>query len=244
MKQLHENLRSNDLHDLIKPVFEIDAYKSKIGNDEDIIVLSFTLDRNEPASDLENFIEMGFDFVLDADVSPGETDDGVYKVFVEIERTRHAPKQIIEILDGIKKLSGIEDMRFRYFKSFKSEESSIENLTDTVPLDTQSYIESTKHHDLNNYNTFFSNSSADEITLENDTIKFKKPWTEPLDFNIITSGPKQDVYNSIEGPIMLESKDISEVMFFTKYVGNYNITKIGNTFIFENKNWAVALEKK
>jgi len=32
-------------------------------------------------------------------------------------------------------------------------------------------------------------------------------------------------------------------MYFTKYVGNYNITKIGNTFVFENGKYAVALEK-
>ena len=43
---------------------------------------------------------------------------------------------------------------------------------------------------------------------------------------------------------MIESKDIAEVMFFTKYIGNYNITKVGDVFIFENNNWAVALDKK
>ena len=68
------SLRANDLRDLVKKVFEIDSYKSKIGNDEKIIVLTFTVDREDPAKDMENFIEMGYDFVLDADVSPGETD--------------------------------------------------------------------------------------------------------------------------------------------------------------------------
>jgi hypothetical protein len=61
---------------------------------------------------------------------------------------------------------------------------------------------------------------------------------------VLTSGPKQEVYNSIKGPIILESKDMAEVMFLTKVIGNYNITKIGNAFIFENNNWAVALERK
>lgn len=242
MKNIMESLRANDLHHLVKPVFEIDAYKSKIGNDEDIIVLSFTVERDEPAKDLENFIEMGFDFVLDADVTPGETDDGVYKVFIELERSRHAPSQILDILNGISKLTGNSDMRFRYFKSFKSEEATLENLEDTLPLDKQTYIEATKHYEIDNYNTFFSNSSVDNITLENDTIKFKKSLAEPLEFNVINSGLKEDVYNSVKGPIMLENKDISEVLFLTKYIGNYNINKIGNTFIFENKNWAVALE--
>ena len=47
---------------------------------------------------------MGYSFILDADCSPGETDDGTYKVYVEIERTRHISDQILELVEGIKKL--------------------------------------------------------------------------------------------------------------------------------------------
>ena len=61
-----ESLRKDDLRFLVKKVFEIDAYKSKIGDDYDVVVLSFTVDEEDPATDLENFIEMGYDFVLDA----------------------------------------------------------------------------------------------------------------------------------------------------------------------------------
>ena len=62
-------------------------------------------------------------------------------------------------------------------------------------------------------------------------------------FEIVNSGSKKEIYDSIKGPIMLESKDMAEVMFLTKLIGNYNITKLGNTFIFENNGWAVALER-
>ena len=84
---INESLRPNDLRHFVKKVFEIDSYKSKIGNDSDVVVLSFTVGSEDPAKDLENFIEMGYEFVIDADVSSGETDDGTYKVFVELERT-------------------------------------------------------------------------------------------------------------------------------------------------------------
>ena len=57
---LNESLRANDLRNLVKKVFEIDSFKSKIGNDEDLVTLSFTVDQDEPAKDLENFIEMGY----------------------------------------------------------------------------------------------------------------------------------------------------------------------------------------
>ncbi len=244
MKHITESLRANDLNNLVKPVFQVDAYQSKIGNDTNIIVLSFTVDREEPAKDLENFIEMGYEFVLDADVSPGETDDGVYTVFVEIERGRHAPEQIMTLMNGIEKLTGDSKMRFRYFKSFKSHDVTLENLEAIIPLDVETYNDATQLYKQDNYNGFFANSIVDDVSINNESIKFKKKWSEPLEFNIVNSGPKSEVYNSINGPIMMENKDMSEVMFYTKYIGNYNITKIGNTFIFENRNWAVALEKK
>ena len=94
---------ANDLKNLVKKVFEIDSYKSKIDDDQDVVVLSFTVDHEDAAKDLENFIEMGYDFVLDADTSPGETENGTYIVFVELERGRKVAEQIYEILEGIKK---------------------------------------------------------------------------------------------------------------------------------------------
>ena len=241
---INENLHRSDLRNLVKKVFEIDSFKSKIGDDDEVIVLSFTVDSEDPAKDLENFIEMGYDFVLDADVSPGETDDGSYKVFVEIERGHRAPDQIIELLSGIERLTDIPNMRYRYFKSFKSKDATFENLKQDIPTDKESYEIATERNKLDNFSNFFSNSYADSVDVVDESITFKRIWTNPATFNIVESGPKREVYDLVKGPIMLESKDIAEVMFFTKYIGNYNITKIGNTLVFENNGWAVALEKK
>ena len=43
---------------------------------------------------------------------------------------------------------------------------------------------------------------------------------------------------------MIDHTHIAECIHLTKQIGNYNINKIGTTFIFENKGWAVALERK
>jgi len=241
---INESLRANDLRHFIRKVFEIDSYKSKIGDDDDIVTISFTVTQEEPAKDLEHFIEMGYDYVLDADVSPGETDDGTYKVYFELERTRHAPKQIHEILNGMQKITGIEDFRFRYFKNFKSNDASLENLEAAIPTDSEGYRTAAEKHNINNYSNFFVNSTSDNISVANESITFKRLYAEPLTFGIIVSGPRYEVYDAIRGPIMLEHTDIAEVLYLTKSIGNYNITKIGNVFVFENNGWAVALEKK
>ena len=244
MTQLNENLHALDLKNLVKKVFEIDSYKSKIGDDEDVVVVSFTVDYEDPAKDLENFIEMGYDFVLDADCSPGETDDGNYKVFVELERGRHVAKQIKEMLDGIERLTGMSDMRFRYFKSFKSQDATEDNLAAAIPTDKNAYKVSTERNKLDNFSEFFKNSYAEEIKLLDESITFQRVFSGPVTFEIVNSGKKSDVYESIKGPIVLESKDMAEVMFLSKVIGNYNITKIADTFVFENNGWAVALKRK
>jgi hypothetical protein len=241
---LNESLHAGDLRDMVKKVFDIDSYKSKIGKDEDVVVLSFTVDQEDPAKDLENFFEMGYSFILDADVSPGETDDGTYKVYVELERTRHSSEQIFELIEGVKKLTGLDEMRFRYFKSFKSQSATLDNLKSSVPMDKETYEVATERNVLENFTNFFSNSYVDEIQLLDESITFKRVYSGTVSFDILTSGPKQEVYESVKGPIVLEGKDMAEVMFLTKVIGNYNITKIGSTFIFENSNWAVALKRK
>lgn len=242
--KLDENLRSQDLKNLVRRVFEVDSYKSKIGEDEDICVLSFVVDGEDPAKDLENFFEMGFNFVLDADVTPGELDDGKYRVFLEIERSRHLGNQILEVIEGVKKLTGMEDIRFRYFKNFKSQEATLENLETSIPNSKDSYKEATKSNPLDNYTEFFRRSYADKIELLDESITFKRIYSGPVSFDIVDSGSKQDVYGNIKGRIVLESKDMAEVMFLTKMIGNYNITKLGDTFVFENNGWAVALKRK
>jgi hypothetical protein len=73
-----------------------------MGDDADIIVLSFKVNGKEPATDLMNFVEKGYEFVLDSDVSAGELDDGEYLVFVEISRRSTAPERIVEMLKDLK----------------------------------------------------------------------------------------------------------------------------------------------
>ena len=61
-----------DLNRLVHNELHIDEYKSKMGTDEDVCVISFKVSGKEPGADLVSFIEKGYDFVLDADVSSGE----------------------------------------------------------------------------------------------------------------------------------------------------------------------------
>ena len=112
-------LKKDDLAHTTDSIFEIDSYKSKMGDDKDIVVLSFTVLGEQPAIDLVNFIEKGYYYVLDADKTSGEQADGKYRVFVELERNNKISNQITEILGGVGKLANLENFKFNYYRCFR-----------------------------------------------------------------------------------------------------------------------------
>ena len=138
---LRENLEQGDLKRLIHNELHIDQYKSKMGTDEDVCVISFKVSGKEPSADLVGFIEKGYDFVLDADVSSGEKEDGDYLVFVELKRSEKLPAQIMEIMDDLMNLTEqkIEDWRVGYYKSATDNELSEESLVDLIPTTPEAY---------------------------------------------------------------------------------------------------------
>ena len=140
-KLLRENLEQGDLKRLVHNELHIDEYKSKMGTDEDVCVISFKVAGKEPGADLVSFIEKGYDFVLDADVSSGEKEGGDYLVFVELQRSEELPTQIIAIMNDLMNLTEqkIEDWRVRYYKSTTDNELTPDVLADIIPLTSEAY---------------------------------------------------------------------------------------------------------
>ena len=140
-KLLRENLEAGDLKRLIHNELHIDQYKSKMGTDEDVCVISFKVSGKEPSADLVSFIEKGYEFVLDADVSSGEKEGGDYLVFVELERSEKLPEQIMEIMKDLINLTEqkLEDWRVRYYKSTTDHDLTKESLAGIIPLTPETY---------------------------------------------------------------------------------------------------------
>jgi hypothetical protein len=141
MTQLTESLKQHDLINLVSNKIHIDEYKSKMGSDNDVIVLSFKVKGKEPGLDLVDYIEKSQPNVLDADVSSGELDDGEYLVFVELERRHSAVEDIITLVDELKNLVDIdiEDFQFRYTKDGAYSPLTFNALSRSVPLTSREY---------------------------------------------------------------------------------------------------------
>lgn len=233
-------LRKDDLKDLVDSIFEIDSFKSKMGNDSDIVVLSFSTKNEGSAKDLENFLEKGYPFVLDADATSGEQSDGMYKVFVELERSKDSPTNIYEIVDGVSKIAGLDAMKFRYYKSFRSHDATDSNLAEMIPTDKEAYDIRVNENNMDNYKNFFNKSYAEEVDMLNEhTLRIKNTFMDPILFKVVDFA-RTDEVNINEA---LDINGFAEVIYLSKYLGDYNITKYGKKLVLENNGYSLILKR-
>jgi len=235
------SLREGDLRHLVDDIFEIDSFQSKMGEDKNIITLSFTVKDKQPAEDLSNFIEKGYEFVLDADVTAGEQSDGNYKVFVELQREKNSHENITEILDGVSKLADIDGFKFRYYKDFQSKPATLEQMQQDVPNDPDSYGQIANESNMRNFKNFFNRSYVENVDMHDDILTIKKKYADPVKFKYIDFGPTQQTLDSIKESF--NANDFAEIIFLSKYIGDYNITKYGNKLTFENSGHTLVLQR-
>jgi hypothetical protein len=149
---LREGLEQGDLKRLVHDELHIDEFKSKLGRDEDVCVVSFKCKGKEPANDLVNFIEKGYNWVIDADVSSGEMDDGDYIVFIECERDENIPANIIKMMDELMNVTGqkMSQWRVRYYNLKEEHPLSLSTLKKLVPTNPSEYQKRFGSEELDN----------------------------------------------------------------------------------------------
>jgi hypothetical protein len=140
-QQFNEGLERGDLMRLIHPELHIDEFRSKLGRDEDVAVVSFKIANKEPGQDLVSFCEKGYEWVIDADISSGEMDDGEYLVFVEIDRDQSLPKHIMDLMKDLMNLTNqnLSDWRLRYQSNQEDHEVSEESIKALCPTSSEDY---------------------------------------------------------------------------------------------------------
>jgi hypothetical protein len=243
MLQLNEGLRSGDLKNYVSELFTVDQYRSKMGEDGDVIVLGFRVREKNPAVDMMEFIEKGYDFILDADMSAGEENDGQYQVFVEIQRTPELKTQLKELLGGVGQLCSCYEWKFRYQKAPTSLEFNEENITEAIPMTKEDYERKVMEIKNTDVKEFFNQGSIDVDLAEDNTLVFSRPYAGDIAAKFIAIGDYEDVKHTVPGPLSLDESSQSQMFFLAKYIGNYEINKIGNKFLIRNGDKAVVIEK-
>jgi len=242
-QQLNEGLRAFDLADMVHPLFEVDTYRSKMGEDRDVCVLTFRVKDRDPARDLMEFIEKGYEFVLDSDVSSGENDKGEYFVFVELQRNSELAGQIKDITYGVKRLTGIDDWEFRYHKENTIHELTHESLQKTIPLSSRDYDGMMNRIRTEDVKKFFSKTLMDDLSIDGDIITIHKPYGQQIKLKMVKEGEQENILEGTEGSFALDNVAMGEIFWLTKVLGDYSINKVGDGFVFENGNKAMILQR-
>jgi hypothetical protein len=240
---LNENLRSGDLKNYVSELFTIDRFKSKMGEDSEIVVLGFRVNDKHPAIDLMEFIEKGYKFILDADMSAGEEDDGKYHVFVEIERTPQLATQLNELLKGVGQLCDCKDWKFRYQQNPASIDFSEKSIMENIPMTKEDYHNKMLEIKNDDVKEFFDQGAVEVSLDENNTLLFKRPFAGDLTAKFLAIGDYEAVSKTVPGALSLDESSQSQVFFLNKFLGNYDINKIGNKFLIRNGQQAIVIEK-
>ena len=240
----NEGLKAGDLEGVIDRRFSVDHYKSKMGDDRNIMVLAFTVDGLAPAKDLERFAETGYKEVMDADATPGTLEDGKHKVFVEFARVEQVDQHIFKFLEDLKKLTNIETFEFTYHKRTVPFEASAKNLADILPRTPIAYSQKVNSLRLGEVKDFFDKFAMMEFKLDNNIITVKKHGSkEPLKFELHSYGDTQQILKEVKA-FTIDQNAMAECIHLTKYFGPYNITKTTeDKFIFSKGGESALLSK-
>jgi hypothetical protein len=136
---LCEGFEYKDLVGIMKPTMHIDEFSSKMGDDDDIIVASFFVRNKQAAGDLSTWFEKGYDWVLDADISPGEITPGRFLVYIELRRRSNAGKHLVEAIDDLGTLTEFSSQDWTMTYKSKEYPFSCEEFEKLVPLSPKQY---------------------------------------------------------------------------------------------------------
>jgi hypothetical protein len=146
--RLSEALEFKDMVGMLKPTIHVDEFASKMGDDDDIIVVSFFVRSDQAARDLVNWFEKGYDWVMDSDRSPGEIKPGRYLVYVEMRRRSTAGEKIAQALDDLSTLTEYKGDNWNMHYEDNDVPFDVETFNRLVPLSPKEY-RARKEKDLN-----------------------------------------------------------------------------------------------
>ena len=150
--KLTEGLDYHDLEGQMTPRITVDEYEAKMGKDADVVTLSFVVHSELAAEDLEDWLERGYDFVLDAGVSEGEVESGKYLVFAELNRRLAVPERIVELLSDLETLTNIKLKEWEVIVDDESYDADADVLKQVIILSPHEYREKKdRENELNEY---------------------------------------------------------------------------------------------
>jgi len=139
MKRLTEGLNYLDFKNQIIPLVTIDEYSAKMGDDDEIVTIAFIVKGKQASNDLVDWLERGYDWVLDAQASEGELSKGKYVVFAETERRLKVPERLLELLDDLETLTDLKMHEWKIRIDGKDYPANLNAISNKIILSPHEY---------------------------------------------------------------------------------------------------------
>ena len=244
MTLVNEGLTAGDLEGVVSNKFSVDQYKSKMGEDRNILVLGFVVDGSAPAKDLERFAEVGYKSVLDADATPGTLEDGKHRVFIEFARTPAVVGEIMAFLEDLKKLANIQEFEYTYHKGENATMVSAGTIEEGIPTTPEAYEQRVNEMKVSEARHFFDKYDMMECNIAENIMTVKKSGAgHNLQFELHKFCKTEEIMKETKA-FKIDMDSIAECTHLTKYFGPYDITKTNeNQFIFTKGEKSALVSK-
>lgn len=235
--KITEGFKVGDLEDVVKPRISIDEYSSKIDDDAIVVALYLGTGSNQPAKDLEEFIETGKNGVLDAEVSPGPDEDSNYVLFVEYERNEDFPKNLEKLLYSLRSLTLVEDWTYSFYGNIDEDKDfNIENISKDIRLRKE--IKNDAAATINESINFFKESNLDNIEISKNSVVFYRKNGEKKLYENVAFGDINTIFSVLKldnSPVKLDIASLHECRKLQTFLGDYwNVNKIDDYIVLSN----------
>ena len=163
---LNEGLDYMDMEHQIEPTVSVDEYAAKMGKDSDIVTLAFIVNSEAAGNDLVDWFERGYDWILDSSLSEGELSPGKYLVFVEMKRRTKVPERIVELLEDLETLTGMELSEWSVTIDEKEYDADAEVLKELITISPHEYRE--ENEDEEGLNEMRHRAGLDTVKLHGE----------------------------------------------------------------------------
>jgi hypothetical protein len=118
-----------------------------------------------------------------------------------------------------------------------------ESLDRIVPPTPDKYDRNLNKLQTEGIKRFFNKTLMDDLTLEGDVITIHKPFNKQVKLRMVKEAATDSILEGVVDAIIMDDAATSEIFWLTKILGDYNINKVGDKFMFDNRGQAMLLQR-
>jgi hypothetical protein len=91
--------------------------------------------------------------------------------------------------------------------------------------------------------TFFNKTLMDDLSIDGDVLTFYKPFDVKVQLKLIKEGDTETVLEGTDNTVVYDDETAAEVFWLTKVMGDYDILKTNEGFVFNNGKHSMILQR-